>query len=384
MKQVTSMRMVIAAVVTTALASFGGAAHVGAQVVPRDQKDADIAYSADRDQFILVWVEDSGAGNRVMARRVGANGLPVGGLSATTWELTGPTGTGVTAGQKGDQRNPVVVEGLVLWSEMAPGGADYDVYGQRLFTNFRANGTPKVIAGGPGNQAFPDVVANSRNGEWLVVWSEDATDAGDVMGMRLGSALTPRSKVFEVAKGMGIAEDPSIARDLTDKDAFLVVFADDRNGNRDIFGTRVTESGLPLGGSRGGAFEVMASPEDDYAPQLVFNQPVRSAGTEPGARNQGSRTRNILVWTRDDVVEGPNVMGLRLNNNGLPQGGPFVVAGGLGQQSWPSGALRNVESAREEFLVVYQQDALGNLDIVGQDLGLNGASRRAPWLLVTD
>jgi hypothetical protein len=347
--------------------------------------DADLNYSVDRDQFMLVWVEDAGAGHRAMARSVGANGLPVGGIDAKAWELTGATGTGAAAGQKGDQRHPAVVGGLAVWSELAPGGTDYDVYAQRLYTNFRPSGPPRLLAGGPGNQSHPAVVGNGRNGEWLIVWSEDSTDAGDVLGMRISAALTPRSNVIQIAKGMGVAEDPSIARDLTTNDAFLVAFVDDRNGNRDLFGVRITESGLPLGGPLGGPFEIVTSPEDDYAPKLVVNAPVRRVGSADGgsARSGGARTRNILLWTRDHVTEGAEVMGLRINNNGLPQGAPFVVAGGPGQQAAPAGDLR-IATEREEWLVAYQHDSGGNLDIAGLDLGLNGLSRRTAWPLAAD
>jgi hypothetical protein len=289
------------------------------------------------------------------------------------------------AGQKGDQRNPSVLNELVVWSELAPGGTDYDIYAQRLHTNFRASGPPRLIAGGPGNQSNPDVVPNSRNGEWLVVWSDDATDAGDVLGMRISAALTSRSNVIEIAKGMGVAADPTIARDLTDKETFLVVFTDDRNGNRDLFGARVTESGLPLGGSLGGVFEVIASPEEDYAPQLIVNMRSREPGTDPGAgRLPGPRTRNLLMWTHDHLVDGPDVMGLRLNNNGLAQGGPFTIAGGPGIQAMASGDIQPSSDSREEFIIAYQDDGTGTLDIVGQDLSLSGFSRRDAWALATD
>jgi hypothetical protein len=310
-----------------------------------------------------------------MARRVHGNGLPVGGPDDGAWELTGATGTGPAAGQKGDQRSPAVTEELVVWSEMAPGGTDYDVYAQRLFPNLRAQAAPVIVAGGPGNQAHPDVVGNGRNGEWLIVWDEDTTDAGDVLGRRISAALTPRSAVFEVAKGVGIASDPTIARDLLDNDTFLVVFTDDRNGNRDLFGTRITEAGVPRGGPLGGQFEVIKSPEEDYAPSLIYN-PARSF-TEA---REGPRTRNILLWTHDDVADGPDVLGQRLNNNGLVQGGPFDVAAGPGIQAVPSGDLRSLEN----WLVIWQTDALGNLDIMGVELGVNGVIRRAPRVLATD
>lgn len=369
------MRLAIGLAAAAVMAvAVGG--HAAAQPAPRDQIEPDVLYDSDRDQFLLVWVEDAGAGNRIMASRVHGNGLPVGGPTGG-WELTGATGTDAFAGQKGDQRNPVVVPGLVVWSEMAPGAADYDIYAQRLQANFRAYGQPAVIAGGPGNQRRPDVVANARSGEWLVVWDEDTNDAGDVLGVRISAALTLRSNVIEIAKGPGVAEDPTIARDLFDTSTFLVVFTDDRNGNKDLFGTRVTESGLPRGGPLGGAFEIVTSPEDDYAPSLVVNSGRSSSGDR---RTVGPNSRNILLWTRDDPTDGPDVMVQRLSSNGLPLGPSFVLAGGSDEQSLPAGDLRNLDS----FLVVWQGTSMGNLDIFGVELGLNGIVRRQPRVLAGD
>jgi hypothetical protein len=284
---------------------------------------------------------------------------------------------------KGDQRQPAVVEGLLVWSEMAPGATDYDIYAQRLFSNFRAYGKPTMLAGGPGNQVSPDVVANGRNNEWLVVWSEDTSDAGDVVGRRFGASLTPRSSIFEVAKGPGTAEDPTIARDLFDTDSFLVLFTDDRNGNKDIFGTRITEAGVPRGGPLAGPFEVVKTPEDDYAPQLVVNSTRGQPVVAPVIRGGGSQTRNVLLWTHDDVTDGPDVMAQRLNNNGLVSGAPFAIAAGMGVQTQPAGDLRT-EGSREQWLVTWSDDANGTLDVRGVELGLNGIIRRPSRLLATD
>ena len=368
------------AVVIAVTGLFLAAGSAEAQIGPRDQGESDLVFDEQRGQYLLIWVEDRGAGNRIFAKRIHENGLPVGGSEGGEWELTAPTGTGAMAGQKGDQRHPAVVDDLLVWSEQAPGANDYDIYAQRLFGNFRAYGTPRMIAGGAGNQSFPDVVANNRNGEWLVVWSEDTSDAGDVMGMRLSAALTPRSKVFEVAKGPGTAEDPTIARDLMDSDSFLVLFTDDRNGNRDIFGVRVSEAGLPRGGAAS-AFEVVTSPEDDYSPTLVVNA---SPVDRRIVRTRGPRTRHALLWTTDHVTDGPDVMALRLNNNGIGQGDPFVVAGGQGAQQHPAGDLRSSDLGRAQWLITWSDDNTGTLDVVGVEVELNGITRRNPRTMVAD
>jgi hypothetical protein len=293
-----------------------------------------------------------------------------------------------------------VTEELLVFSEKSPGGTDFDLYGQRLYANGRPNGTPMLIAGGPGDQAYPDVTRMSRGqrgGEFLVVWSEDTRDAGDVMGIRVDYALRrSRGPAFPVAKGPGTAEDPAIARDLLDKDTYLVLFTDDRKGNQDILGTRLSESGLPRGGPLGGQFPIIDSPEDDYAPDIVNSLEDLYVGPTPtpGRRSpyDTNRARNMLIWTTEHVTEGPNVMAHRLSNNGLPVGSTFTVAGGAGAQAWPAAALVNLDvrrpgspvQSRDEWLTVWADNGLGTFDIYSARIGVNGIARATQRVLASD
>jgi hypothetical protein len=327
---------------------------------------------ADREEYLLVWSEDRGAGPRLFAKRVRANGLPVGGAGGGAWELTGPTGPG---GVKGEQRWPALADGLVVWSERLPGGTDFDLYAQRLFTNSRASGAAKLVAGGPGDQRYAAVTG--LGGDWLFVWSEDTNDLGDVMGRRVNNALFPRSEAFPIAQGPGVAEDPAITPDLSEPGAFLVVWTDDRNGNRDLFGTRVSANGLPRGGPQLGHFALTDSPEDDYAPAVLAG-----SGAD---RRFGSDRHSLLTWTHDDPANGPDVVARRLAANGLPRGGPFGLADGPGLQAWPAVAERGgTADDAPEWLVVWVSDATGTQDILGVEVGLNGLARRNVRVLSGD
>lgn len=368
-----------------------------AQAVPRDQAEPDVVYKIDREEYQLVWVEDRGAGHRIYSKRLRPNGLPIGGDSGGEWELTTPAGA-AAAGQKGAQRTPAVIDGFVVWSEKAPGGADYDLYIQRLFENGRANGYARLLLARPGDQMYPDIVAVSRGlaSELLVVWSENTTDGGDVMGIRLTHALAPRGQPFAIASGQGTAEDPVIDRDLRDDDSLLVLWTDNRAGNKDIYGTRLLESGLPRGGPAVGDFPVIQTPAEDYAPAIVvsLNPSRRAGGADPSASAEGSpNTRGILVWTTDDAANGPDVVGQRLFSNGLPLGRVFPIAAGAGVQAWPSVTLRTErrpsddEIEQAEWLATWadQSDpSATTLDVRGVEIQLNGISRRQERTLATD
>jgi hypothetical protein len=361
-----------------------------AQLPPRDQTDADVLYLDNQGEYVLAWSEDRGAGHRLFARRIRSNGLPLGGAAGGEWELTGATQPG---DQKGDQRWPALVDGLVVWSERAPGGADYDLYAQKLFGNARGNGHPKLIAGGAGDQKQADVI-QTRDNEWLVVWSEDTRDTGDVMGLRLGTTLAPRGGVIEIAKGGGVAEDPTVALDLLESNLALVLWADDRKGNLDIYGARVAITGLPRGTTTGSTpFAVVDGAENDYAPVLLTSPFQRNVGptatptprsNRPGGPGWDVETRNLLLWTHDDVTDGPDVLAIRLQVNGYTAGALIPVAVGPGVQKWPAAALKSGDGSRGEWLAVWHADPLGTLDVFGVEIGQNGLVRRHPRALATD
>ena len=364
----TGWRLLGGTVVVVGLASLAAALPARAQSVARDQSDPDVVGLAQQEEILVVWAEDRGAGPRVLAKRVRANGLPVGGPAGGEWAAAG---TADPTGLKGDQRWPAVADGLLVWSERLPGATDFDLYAQRLFSNGRAQGRPTLVAGGPGDQRYGDVAASGDG--WLVVWSDDASDGGDVLGRRLSAALTAQGAAFPIAQGPGVAEDPVIGRDPGDPRYFLVLYSDDRNGNRDIYGTRVAQTGLPRGGPAGGQFPVVQSPEDDYAPALAV---AYLAAERP---NQDS-ARNVLLWTTDTVTDGPDVLGQRLGANGLPLGRSFTVAGGPGNQSRPGVTL----NGPEEWLAVWQADRGGTLDVLSVDVRANGIPRPTRRVLAGD
>jgi hypothetical protein len=219
------------------------------------------------------------------------------------------------------------------------------------------------------------------------------------MGIRIDFALRrSRGPAFPVAQGPGTAEDPAIARDLLDSNSYLVLFTDDRKGNKDIYGTRLTESGLPRGGPRGGHFPVVGSPEDDYAPEIVNSLEEPSLGPTPTPNPRDRRRRdsnqalNLLIWTTDHVTDGPNVMGHRLSVNGLPTGTSIEIAAGSGVQAWPAAALFSIEEdrpggaqqSRDEWLTVWTDNTLGTIDVLSARLGTNGIARATNRVLVSD
>lgn len=323
---------------------------------------------------LLAWTEDAGTGHRIMAKRIFGNGLPIGGDRGGAWPLTGQVNPG---NPPGDQRSPAFAEGLVFWSEKLDGGADYDLYAQRISGNGRSYGHPKLVVERPGNQSHPYVVAGAS--ELLLVWSEDSDDAGDIWGQRIASsALTPRGAAFEIAKGPGSATEPIVVPDPTERNAYLVMWTDDRAGNLDIYGTRIVPTGLPRGGSTGGQFAIIETPENDHSPTAIISND-RLKDSRPDS------ARSVVMWVHEDATEGPNVLAQRLRSNGYAYGGQILVAGGPEAQLAPNVSL----SEDEDWYVVWSAANSpagmgGSLDIYQIDLRFNGHTRTPTRRLVAD
>ncbi len=336
-----------------------------AQLAPRDQESP--CLSGD----MLVWTEDRGSGSRIYAKRIFPNGLPKGGAYDGEWMFSEPrtaySGQPGSPAIIGDQRWPAVHRDAMVYSVKLPGSTDYDLYAQRLSTIRKAIGSPRLIAGGPGNQARADI-APLPNGDWLVVWSDDVNDAGDIVGVRLTRALTVRGSPFPVARGVGTADEPTIAADPSGYGRYLVLWTDDRNGNKDIFGTRLTASGLPRGGPTAGQFAVVATSEDDYSPELA----VTGLGTP-------SSSAALLLWTHDDLKDGPEVWAQQIAMSGYVVGSTLALAGGPGVQAYPTATEK-----QGEWLAIWVDNTLGTLDIVGVEIGTNGLSRRRVRTFVAD
>lgn len=317
---------------------------------------------------LLVWSEDRGSGHELFAKRVRVNGIPVPSAESGDWAFTGATGSGANAGKKGDQRSPYIANSVAVWSEKAPDAADYDVYAQRVFPNGRTRGVPTMVAGGPGNQLNPSLIATASG--YLLVFGDDSTDEGDVLGLRLTQALTARGAAFAIAKGAGVSSDPIVTLDLLDpRTDYLVLFTHvaEAATQKDIFGARLTESGLP----RGPVFPVLNDPAvDEYAPFLL----ATSFGIA------GADESNLLLFNRDDAVNGPEVVLQRLRSNGAGVGPERVIGGGTGAQLAPTASVQS----DGQWIVAWQDDAGGNADIISAKVRTNGIPLPTTRVLVTD
>ena len=159
------------------------------QTTAGNQEFSRLAYDA-AGNLIITWRDDSLAGPGstldIYFRRYDATGAAVGGQTLVTSALIYGTA---------DQAYPVVAADaagnfVIAWDEdggTGPGVGTYarrfDATGAATGSEFRVNGTPA------GHQRYPQV-AMSAAGNFLVVWEDQDTDAGNIVGQFYANAAS--------------------------------------------------------------------------------------------------------------------------------------------------------------------------------------------------
>lgn len=326
---------------------------LGAPRPAREQLMPAVAYNPHPEiqSFTLVWVEDRGGGPDIFAKRLFNNGLPQGGPEKGGWQVIrdnsayqrGKPGPG----PRSDPRlvyNGAREEFLLVFGEDAGGTDGWDVYAVRVNSAGYAVGNPRLVAGGPGDQRHPDV-AVIDDGEYLVVWDDNARDIDEVWAQRLQANGIQKGKPYVLVRQPSNATDPTT-------NGSLVAWVDDVGGQQDIWALRL-RNGLPNGVPyRAGGDGAL----DDFNPRY-------------GAGG--------LVWNVYDPASGDDIVGAQVYDNGTSRGGSVGILVPAADQSWPDIA---------NGVVVFSDNRSGEYDLYGVRLagGNNLRSRGREFPLVVD
>jgi len=190
-----------------------------------------VAYGA-RD-FLVVWEEGMNRNRDVRGVRVSSAG---GVLDSTSILISGPPW---------EQCAPMVASDgtdyIVAWQDWR--NSSYDIYCARVSPSGVVLDTAGIaVCTSSGDQVTPAVAYNGT--DYLVLWQDPGTAVRDIHGARVsrqGIVIDPNG--FVVSGAPSVQDQPVAAADGTD---FLVVWSDWRNGDRDIYAARVTGAGTVL------------------------------------------------------------------------------------------------------------------------------------------
>ena len=289
----------------------------------------------------------------------------------------------------------------MVWSELVGGLlGDWQIFGARV----SADGSfvqplGQITATTTGHSSVrPDVTWNGSR--YLVVWQYNYADTDvDIRGQRAAANGALIESVFNISDPPGYQTEAAVtAAGAT----FYVVWDDNRAGNYDIYGGRVSSGGSPLDGQgkvvaddlhnerrpdvawNGSNFLVVFDFDFSTTDTDVHARPVNSAGVAIGSRQTisntgadeenpaiGSQGTEFLVAWEDSrnqaTTEADDIYGARLAALGTITTGAIPISRAAGDQHDPAIAYNGT------YLVAWDDRRNNRYDIYANRVKANGA-----------
>jgi hypothetical protein len=313
-----------------------------------------VAYHAHADEYLVVWTDISELWGRV----VDGNGDLLD-VADTPEDESDPAvdffineGLGLVL-YPDLTYNPTFRQYLLVWSDSrhtSAGKATYDIYGLRMGAGgVKAPQGEFVIARAVDDQKSPALAYSADSKQYLVVWADKRNgEDGDIYGQRVWWPGLLLGHNFGITSASLSQSYPAVAYNHRYHE-YLAVWADERNGNADIYGQRYDRDGIPLGSN----FVVRQEAGDQLHPDVTYN----SIDNE-----------YLVVWhdDADDTVEWKILSAL---GTGLDSG---RVYNGVGKGSRPAVAYNSNVSHGDYIVVFDMQEAGGTYKVLAAHLDAEG------------
>jgi hypothetical protein len=311
---------------------------------PYTQSSPSVAF--DGTNYFAVWTDERNGNQDIFGARVDQAGM-----------ILDPISIAITTDTNNQYSSSVAFDGtnyLVVWTDERNFSVTYtDIYGTRVSqSGFVLDPAGIVISNGIYDQESPVVAFDNLN--YLVVW-EDRRNGNynrDIYGTRVnqsGVILEPAG--IAISNSQDNQEAPSIAFDGNN---YLAVWQDYRSGDDyNIFGTRISPNGTVL---EPGGIPISTSSRYQESSSVTFN---------------GS---NYLVVWQDERELTSDIYGARVSPSGdvLDPFG-FIISNANNHQRQPS--VTSVSTSTGPYDFVVWQDLRNDSfwDIYGTKLDLNGS-----------
>lgn len=366
----------------------GGAVKVSANTPPKSALNPSLAYDSQNKRYLAVWnAHSSGSGattrQQIFGRFLKATGKPQGGQFAISDEGP-PVNTDDTMSDPIVVYNSSAEEFLVVWHASPAGTADNNcgppyrtqIFGQRVSSTGAQPGTNDFPISSPSDPAQecardPQVVYNSQDHEYLVVWGNDPASSGpgtQVYGQLLDTTGTEiGGDDFPISSVPTLNQEPTLAYDrIINK--YLVVWHGTPSGGDEEQDQRPYGQRLNADGTQAGANDFEVGKARGGVPTVVFNP---------------KKKEFLVVWQRDKLEPNPNadtkhvVLGQRLSETGALKGkkGFLISEKRLFQANVPNLAY---DSKANRYDVVFEgvtkknKHREQNTQIFGQQLRAKG------------
>jgi len=265
------------------------------------------AVAFDGMNFLVVWKD----------RRNGDYGDIYGARVTPTGVVLDPAGVPISTGEDWQAEPFAAFDGtnfLVVWEVELAG---WTIYGARVTPQGEVLDTAGFVISQGMGAYLPVVGFDGSN--FLVVWRSPN-------GYTYGARVTPQGTVLDsagllISHGAGNQHVPAVGFDGTN---FLVVWQDDRGGDWDVYGARVTPGGTAFHDG-----SVVSHPEEQSHPALGCGNGGRTLLVYQGwAGNVGGKTYNtVRIWGKMDPS--PAIADMTKPKVRMTSGGVTIVHGVL-------------------------------------------------------
>jgi hypothetical protein len=293
----------------------------------------------DGTNYLVVWEISTEDGTGIYGARVSPTGV----ILDSTGISISPTGSWKNYSQ-------VIFGGsnyLVVWQQRDT-NFNYDIYGIRVSPSGSVLDTTIIpISTAISNQMYPQAIFDGNN--YFVVWTDIRNGNDDIYGARVSSSgivLDPEGIPISTAN-----DEQSGAQVFFDGTNYLVLWEDSRNGGYDsvdIYGARVNTSGVVLDTA---GIPISTAYNRQVSPQVAFDG-----------------TNYLLVWDDERTGIYYDIYGARITTAGVvldPTGIPISIANNDQYNT-------HVVFGDNKYFVVWQDFRNGNYDIYGARLTTEG------------
>lgn len=320
-----------------------------------EEEEPAVAYSSDRQEYLVVWYNDRPGNDDIRGQRVSKNGTLIGGPFY------------ISAGPGAERRYPDVAynskhdQYLVVWEHND--GLWNSIRTRRISgTGALLDTTDIVITSGSNiiTPAKPAVEYAFTSDKYLVVWQETFHPLPlqvDILGRVVTSAGTPDGTSFLISKDpVGHPRrEPDLAYNRA-RNEYLVAWQQEE-GDYDIYARRVTGGGLPLNPA---SIEIGRYASEEKSP---------SVAAIPKPPGQG---QFLVVWQLQHSATDADIYGRLVQGNGTTSS-PFSINSSTEDQINP--VVAGSESANR-YLVAWSQSSSPPFFfnyIAGQEVSTSGS-----------
>ena len=337
---------------------------------------------------------DSSSGDEPKFVRINASGNPV-----SSFLYSGASARNLRISM--DNSGNVVM----VWYYYDSGLGSYETY----YCLVDASGT--VVAEGiassvsTGSQYYPDVWMDEENGDFWIAWLDTRTAYYDIYLRHFDSSGSPtdvEALVNDGGAGTVSYSWPHVSLDGSSGWGFVVGWADDRNGDRDVYIQRYDATGTPsgtnikvnsdigygqssvfVGVGANGDWGVLWE-DERYETEIAFIRFFLPDGTSPHAEfpvdeNKGSRLQmyascglddegGIIVWMDTRYSWNGDIFAQLIDTLGNPVGTNFIVADDTTGEAYSPDVTVNGGTA----VIIWVDTRSGSYHLYGQRYGMDG------------